>query len=196
MGREATGFIDYGGHGGEGRALLEADELILRGEVKARIARSLLANPRAEGDELVLDAPNGRLAIGVGAVEAERWLKALARAAPTLAEKLGVQTGAAVWVWGPADDVALQAALGDTRPERPGVAAVHVAVVGSQDDLSNALAERGDANAPLWLIYRKGSSGFGDAAIRATMRERGYIDSKACSVSDVLTATRYGRPRS
>lgn len=193
MGREATGFIDYGGRRGDGRALLEAGELILRGEVKARLARSSLTNPRIEGDALVLDAPDGRLAIDVGAVEAGRWIEALSRAAPTLAEKLGIQAGGPVWVWGQTDDSALNGALAESRPAQPGAAALHLAIVSTKDDLASALAQRGDADAALWLVYPKGRREFGDAAIRATMRETGYIDSKSCAVSAALTATRYGR---
>lgn len=100
MGREATVWLTYGEAAGEGRVLLESDDLILRGRVKARIPRAALAHARVDGPDLVIDAPGGPLRLSLGAVEAGRWLTALSKPAPTLPDKLGVKAGTRLWAWG------------------------------------------------------------------------------------------------
>lgn len=191
MGREAATRLTYGGTKGEGRALLESDELILRGAVKARLPRADLSNARVEGDDLTIDTPAGPLHLGLGAVEAGRWLAALAKPAPTLADKLGVKAGMMIWSRRVDADPTLSAALAGATQGAPSEAALGVAVVETADALEETLAERGAGGAPLWLVYRKGAQGFGDAAIRGRMRELGFVDSKSCAVSTAFTATRY-----
>jgi hypothetical protein len=44
-----------------------------------------------------------------------------------------------------------------------------------------------------WAVYPKGTGvAFGDSEIRSLLRALGFRDSKSCSVSERLTATRYG----
>lgn len=193
MGREAAARLTYGGTTGEGRALLESDELILRGAVKARLPRASLSNARVEGDDLTIDTPAGPLRLGLGAVEAGRWLTALAKPAPTLADKLGVKPGVTIWSRRVDADPALAAALAGATAASPDQAALGVAVVETADELEEVLARKGAGAAPLWLIYRKGAHAFGDAAIRRRMRELGFVDSKSCAVSPAFTATRYAQ---
>jgi hypothetical protein len=45
---------------------------------------------------------------------------------------------------------------------------------------------------PLWIVYPKGGiNGFGETAVRETLRQRGFIDTKIASVSPQLTALRF-----
>ncbi len=50
------------------------------------------------------------------------------------------------------------------------------------------------APSPVWIVHGKGKAAvFGDNAVRAAMRAEGWIDIKACAVSETLSATRYKR---
>lgn len=193
MGRETTTRVRYGDREAQARVVLEGDVLILRRPVAARIARADLHDPAIEGETLTMTAPEGRLTLFLGADQAAKWLKAIRSPPPCLADKLGIKPGLPVWRHGALDAPELAEAL--TGADLSGVepAALGLVRAGSANDLLAALAAAGQTPPPLWIIHGKGADAFGDAAVRSFMRERGWIDSKACAVSADLSATRYGR---
>jgi hypothetical protein len=127
-------------------------------------------------------------------VEAGRWLTALRTPPPTLASKLGVGPDVPVWTWGDLADPELAEALASAHPAAPHEAAIGIARAGSEASLTEVLTLFRDGSAPLWVVHGKGKGTvFGDTAVRATMRGGGWIDTKACAVSQDLSATRYSR---
>lgn len=193
MGRDASAAIRFQGQAGDGKLVLEADVLILRGAVKARIARDQITGFDVVADALRIMTDLGEVWAGLGAKEAALWCKALAKPVPTLAEKLGLSTKRRVCVIGALTDAALQQAVaGFAAP--PAEAALFVAELPDEAALQDALALIATwPTASFWGVTQKGKSALGDAQLRAAMRAAGYIDSKSCSVSARLTATRYGR---
>jgi len=192
MGREAEGRALWDGQDGAVRALLESDTLILRGGVKARLARAGLAGWRAEGDALHLTADGRPLVLHLPAGEAARWVKALDRPLPTLAEKLGLAPGMPVAVLGDAPPEVAAALAGCAAVPLAGAAMV-IAVLAAPEDLMAVLAA--GAGVPVWCIHGKGkAAGVGEAAVRAAFRDAGWIDTKTSAVSAAWTATLY-RPR-
>lgn len=183
----------YGDREGEAKVLLEADVLILRKPVAARIPRVELSEPTVEGDTLAVTAPEGKLTLFLGRDQAMKWLKAIQTPPPSLADKLGVREGTRVWTCGTFDAPELADMLSGALATPIETAAMGLVRAGSADDLLAALAAAGREPPPLWIIHGKGAGAFGDAAVRAFMRERGWIDSKACAVNADLSATRYGR---
>lgn len=192
MGREATAQVRYGDREGEAKVLLESDVLILRKPVAARIPRSELRDPAVEGDALTMTAPQGALTLFLGADQATRWLKAIQTPPPSLAEKLGVRPGLPVWTCGTFDAPEIAEAMTGADASPVEAAALGLVRAGSADDLLAALAAAGREPPPLWIIHGKGPDAFGDNAVRALMRDRGWMDSKACAVNAELSATRYG----
>jgi hypothetical protein len=192
MGREALTWAEAGSEAGEVRALLESSELILRGAIRRRFPRDELSQIRVEGDMLRLDCAGEAVALALGAIVAYRWAKVIATPPPSLREKLGLATGRAVCV-GTFADAALEAALANTLTNAVQEADMVIACVSGAGDLDVALAAHKTHSAlPLWVIYSKGKgAAFGDGEIRATLRARGFIDTKSCAVSDLLTASRY-----
>lgn len=193
MGREAEGRALWDGQDGAVRALLESDALILRGGVKARLARAGLAGWRAEGDALHLTADGRPLVLQLPAGEAARWVKALDRPLPTLAGKLGLAPGMPVAVLGDAPPEVTMALAGCAAVPLAGAAMV-IAVLAAPEDLAAALdaTQRG---VPVWCIHGKGkAAAVGEAAVRAAFRDAGWIDTKTSAVSAAWTATLY-RPR-
>ncbi len=195
MGREAVCSIRHGGEAAEGKALLEAAEVILRGPIRARLPRASLTGWSVDGGTLRLDTGGGTYELDLGPVEAAAWDKALAKPPPDLGAKLGLGPDRPGWVMGRVEDADLAAALAGAEAADPSAAALLLALILSPPDLAAALA-LADAHPakPVWAIHAKGKAAAPpDADIRAAFRDAGYVDTKACAVSARLTATRYNR---
>jgi hypothetical protein len=179
----------------EAKVLLESQEIILRGAIKARIARSAITAFTAEGDVLRVTSGEGTLEAWLGEKEAAKWADALARPAPSLAAKLGIGGERPAFLLGATDDEALLDALdGHHRVDGAEQATVIVAVIADEASLDEALELAGTHALMMWCVYPKGKlADFGDTAIRNHMRGAGWMDNKSCAVSNQLTATRYGR---
>lgn len=191
MGREAITFAEVGGEGGEVKALLEARELILLGPIRRRYAKDHIADLRVEAGALCFASDGEAVALHLGEDVAKRWASAIQKPLPSLREKLDLK-GLAL-VIGRCEDADLAAALAGARTDEAAAASVIIACIENATDLHAALAVPGAL--PIWAVYPKGRSDFGDAAIRSHLRERGYRDTKSCAVSDRRTATRYQLPR-
>lgn len=192
MGREAVVSATAGTDAGEVKALLESAELILRGAFRRRWPRGALTGVRVEDGALVLTAAGEPVRLDLGPL-AEDWAKALATPPPSLRSKLGLDKGNALVV-GPVTDAELAAALEGVTAGSLDEAAMVVAVVATDADLAMALAALESCrDRPLWVVYPKGRGvAFGDGAIRTALRAAGMRDTKACAVSERMTATRYG----
>ncbi len=193
MGREAICTIHFRGGAAEGKALLEGEALILRGDIRGRFPRSAITGIEVQGDTLALVADGQPLALDLGAKEAARWHAALLKPAPTLAEKLGIGPVSRVFVVGSLSDPDLAATVDPARAPSLAQAQMLLAVVLAACDLEDALATaRMAPTLPLWCVYRKGEAPVSDGMIRSRLRNEGMIDTKSCAVSELLTATRYG----
>jgi hypothetical protein len=197
MGREAEAHCTWRGESGPVKALLESRELILRGAVRTKIARADIRGVTVKGEALHIDVAGELLILELGAAHAARWATAILKPPPSLAGKLGISAATPALLIGEHDDAALTGALAEGAVAQPGDAAMLVAVLGSMADLAAAFAVAEQHPAlPIWCVYAKGPKAEpGDSAVRAFMRDAGWMDSKSCAVSDRLTATRYGRKR-
>jgi len=193
MGREAVAMCRWQGKVAEVKALLESHEIILRGDIRAKISRATISAPKIDKDALVLRADGETLRLELGLKEAEKWLAALLKPLPSLAEKLGVSKSSKAFVIGKVDDAELKTALVGAATKAPKDAAVLIAMLRNEADLKAAIkAAGGAAHAPVWCVYGKGKfATLSDSAIRTTMRANGFVDNKTSGVSDQLTATRY-----
>ena len=91
MGQEARCVARIGERIVEEKALLETDELILRGEHRARLPFSGLDSVEAADGCLTLHQQGEPIALELGSA-AERWAAKI-RNPPTLLDKLGVKAG-------------------------------------------------------------------------------------------------------
>lgn len=193
MGREAEGTIRFQGQEGAGRILIEAAEVILRGEVRARLPRDQIADLRVEGEDLVIDTPRGPVVATVGAKLAANLRAALLKPVPTLVEKLGVSESARPGcLWPVTDAVLVQALAGLTAPVDQ--AELLVAELLDQASLDRLVARLPQlAGRHVWCVNAKGPRPvLPEATIRSALREAGWIDSKSTAVSEAVSATRYG----
>jgi hypothetical protein len=197
MGREAEGHCRWNGKEGWTKAFLESSELILRAEIKARLPRPSLSDWRVDGDTLVLRADGGLLEIDLGAAEAARWVAALSRPLPSLAQKFGLAADTRGFVIGHQDLPELTQALDGTQAATLDSASMLIAILRSASDLSGALATaRRYVALPVWFVHQKGkSAAVTDTQIRATMRGAGYMDIKTSAVTADWTASKYAAKR-
>lgn len=193
MGREAAGEIRFDGKAGPGKLLLEAEGLILRGTVRAQIARDAIHSFEVAGETLRIETQAGLVEADIGAQAAAVWVRALAKAPPTLAEKLGIGPDRAVLRLGAVTDTALLAALAQAGDAPPAFA---LAEVESPAALADALAAMAaHPGLPLWTVTPKGAgSPLPEPVLRAQMRAAGWRDAKSCAVSPRMTACRWHPP--
>jgi hypothetical protein len=194
MGREVDAQADYHGQSGSVRVLLESDALVLRGEIKARIPRRALQGWQADADDLQLSTPEGPLVLTMGAAEAAKWVVALNKPLPTLAEKLGV-AGKKLWLMADTQDENLASALTGIQQVGMAEASLAIAVLRQADDLDRLLNLCSEhPTLPIWAINQKGArAGLPESAIRLALRAIGLVDTKACAVSPGLSGTLYRR---
>jgi hypothetical protein len=195
MGREAEGHALWRGVSGAVKALLESDAIILRGEVRGRLPRAGLMGWRAEGDDLCLASDGEPLVLTLGAKEAAAWVKALEKPLPSLSAKLGVSAAKRAWrIGGPAPEEIAVALAGAEAPG-PDQAAMIVAMLTGPGDLEAALAAGKAHGLRVWCVHGKGkAAAVGDAVVREAFRAAGWMDIKACAVSEAFTATLYRPP--
>jgi hypothetical protein len=197
VGREARCAASWGARSGDVTALLEPTELIVRGAFRARAPIGALREVRADGDTLRFRAGDDDVALVLGRAAAPRWAAAIAKPPPSLAAKLGIAAGTRVLVEGAIDDDGLAAALAAGTPAGAGDPDLIVARVDDADELARIASEHRallDQRVPLWVVYTKGKRApLGETAVRALLRERGLMDLKVASVSDVLTALQFAR---
>jgi hypothetical protein len=193
VGREAVCTTTWQGVTGNAKVLLESNEIIVRGEIRARIPRTGIVGVVSLGDELVVDVAGEPLTLVLGRNETAKWAAALLKTPPTLTEKLGLRGDQFAFVLGIVDDEVLTKALSGVTTISLADADMIVAVLRSEEELAGALETAREVGLPVWIIGGKGKTAQpSDSAIRAFMRAGNYIDNKTSAVSDSWTATRYG----
>jgi hypothetical protein len=196
MGLEAESQLTTNGQTVHVKALLESHELILRGAVKQTLPIRELTDPRAVNGQLLFEHGGQPYALTLPDGQAAKWLKKLTSEPPSLAQKLGVDGAHKAFVRGSTDDPSLATALTGATTDDPHDAALAIAVATSPDNLSSTLADviKALPAAPVWIIYPKGAkSPLPESAVRAHLHALGFADTKACAVSETLTATRFHR---
>lgn len=193
MGREALAYAEVGSEAEEVRALLESGELILRGAIRRRYPKPALEGVTVEADVLCFTYAGDPVRLHLGAREAEAWRKAITTPPPSLRTKLGLNKGARALLVGSFEDDELAEALDGVLVEDGVDAAVMIACIERPDDLSAVRTlHAAHPGLALWAIYPKGRGvTFGENEIRASLRAKGFRDTKSCAVSERLTATRY-----
>ena len=199
MGREAICDCTFAGTTAEVKALLESEELILRGDIRMRVPFHTLHNVRVESDSLCFNLGKHAVQLRLGAAAAKSWAKKIETPPPSLADKLGI-TGKTVRTIGPIADRTLDSALKSAALISARNPDVILSYVDTSESLATTLREAKAQLArsiPIWLVYRKGPGHpLDESAIRTCLRANGLMDTKVASVSADLTALRFNLPKS
>ena len=199
MGREATCRARIGGRSGEGKALLETDELIFRGDFRVQVPLNEVTNVVARGGALTLEWPGGKLSLSLGE-KAAAWADAIAHPR-TVMDKLGIEPGLKVVLVG-RFETEFRTQVMDTLGVKPGVRPVPgcdlvlVLLVHPGDEaklagLVGAIAPDGG----IWAVYPRGRKDLSEDTVRASARAAGLVDIKVVRVSERYGALKLVIPR-
>ncbi len=198
MGREAICECTIVGTTAEVKALLESDELILRGNIRMRAPLHTLRDVRVESESLCFNLDKHPIQLRLGAAAAKSWAKKIKSPPPSLADKLGI-AGKTVRTIGPISDRALDSAINSAARISARNPDLILSYVDTSESLAATLREAKTQLArsiPIWLVYRKGAGhALNESAIRTCLRAQGLMDTKVASVSAELTALRFSRPK-
>jgi hypothetical protein len=199
MGRVATCHARMGRDSGEGKALLETDEVLFRGDFRARVPLREISRVDAKRGVLTLAWPGGTLALELGEA-AEKWADAI-RNPRSVVEKLGIKPGLKVAVLGGFDagfhrDVARALGAKPLARATAGCDLVFVTIARPGDEarlerLLPAIAPAGG----VWAVYPKGRRKPSEDTVRAAARAAGLVDVKVVRFSDALGALKLVIPK-
>jgi hypothetical protein len=192
MGQELACRMHFQKRAIAGKAYLESDHILFRGEERLKILLKDLRSVTAEAGTLHLDFPGGPASLELGA-PAEKWADKILHP-PSRAEKLGVKPGLSVRLEGRFDSGFL-AELSATERTKGPADLLFFAAASSKDlsripKLASGLAPSG----ALWVIYLKGVKEIREVEVLEAGRAAGLKDVKVASFSSIHTALKFVIP--
>jgi hypothetical protein len=184
MGNEAQCRVEIDGEAAEAKALLETEELILRGAVKAKIAFRDARDVIAEEGVLRLRWNERDVRIHLGS-SAAKWAEKI-RNPKSVADKLGVKPGQKISVVGTIDAGFLAASSKKLQPNSDLI----FFAANAREDLARLpqLRENLAAAGAIWVVRPKGASAISEGDVMAEAKAAGLVDVKVVRFSDTHTA--------
>jgi hypothetical protein len=199
MGREAECACETNGVTVHVKALLESQELILRGEMSRRIPFSAMTKVRARGERLCFEVKAEPWSLAIGSALAEQWVAIVLKPPPSLAKKMGITAELTVELAGEVDDKNLEGVLAGAKAITKRDGELIVARVDTPEALAGVLKEKAKPLAngiPMWVVFRKGrGQELGEHDVRGLCLAAGLVDHKVTAVSPALTALRFVKRR-
>lgn len=193
MGLEALCDATWDAQTSHGKALLETDSILFRGDFRLKVRFADLRGVRADQGTLILQFKGGPACLQLGAL-AEKWAEKILRP-PSRFQKLGIKPGVKVALSGRFDP----AFTGDVQG--------HLASLESSDLVFLALESAADlgglpeivrrlpASAALWIIYPKATPAVRETEVIGGGRAAGLRDIKVVSFSSTHTGLKFVRPK-
>lgn len=192
MGQEAFCKARFAKKASQGKALLESNALVFRGDFRLAIPFQAMKSVSVVNGALRIRFPEGVVSFELGP-QAENWAQKILHP-KSLLEKLGVNSGAAVSVLGVSDSSFLRqlrertTEIADEKPRQDCdfifFAAEAKADLKRLKALRNSLKPAG----AIWVVYPKGQTGITQADVMAASKEAGLVDVKVVSFSAIHTA--------
>jgi hypothetical protein len=200
LGDEVKCTVRFGQQESAGKALLETNEVIFRGDFRLKIPLRAMKSVKAAGGELHIEFPEGKAIFFLGP-QAEKWAHKILHP-KTVMEKLGVEENQNISVVGVADQDFLK-----QLKERTGKLSTGKAAKGSdaiflgaeaQKDLTRikTLVKSLKKDDGLWIVYPKGQKHITEADVIAAGRKAGLKDVKVVGFSATHTALKFVIPLS
>jgi hypothetical protein len=196
LGAENRCRVRFGKQSGQGRALLETNELIFRGDFRLVIPFEDIRKVNAVDGELRVRFSGGEAVFELGPL-AEKWAAKILHPKSTI-EKLGVKPGMHVTLVGPQDAAFEKDLSGISKcSKRLGsecelifFAADSAAELKRVPALAAALAPAG----ALWIVYPKGQTIIRETDVLSAGRKAGLVDTKVVGFSPTHTALKFVIP--
>lgn len=198
MGKEANCVVRFAKQKSAGKALLETNELIFRGDFRLRIPFASLKSAKAVSGELRLDTPDGPAIFELGE-QAAKWCDKILHPKSRI-EKLGVKADAHVALFGEFDREFLTELSAQTKNVKTGkldakTEWIFLAAEEKKDLTQTAkLAKSMPRAAALWIVYPKGQKALTENDVLSAGRKTGLKDVKVCGFSATHTALKFVVP--
>jgi hypothetical protein len=200
MGREARCRAALGAWAGEGKLLLETDDLLFRGESRLRVPLAEIRSAEATDGWLIVTHRRGLARFDLGPA-ARRWADAINHP-KTRIDKLGVKPSSRVLVVGLENDTGF---MDEVRARTQDVTAggrardhdlifVSVEKVGDLKRLA-ALRSRIRPAGAIWIVHPKGRPDLSHDVLVRAAKAAGLIDNKTARFSASHTCLRFVIPR-
>ena len=192
MGQELACRMHYRKRTLAGKAYLETDHILFRGDDRLKILLKDLKTVKAADGLLHLDFAGGPAQLELGAA-AGKWAEKILHP-PSRADKLGIKPGLSVRVVGTLEPAFLDE-LRDAPTARGPVDLVFAAADGQKDlarvaKLAGSLKPTG----ALWIVYPKGVKQIREVEVIEAGRAAGLKDVKVASFSPTHTALKFVIP--
>jgi hypothetical protein len=188
MGLESSSEARTGHQRSKGKAQLESDALIFRGDFRVKVPLAAIRDASAKNGVLTVKHADGTLALELG-TGAAKWADRI-KNPKSVMDKLGVKNGQRVVILGVADaqlakDLAARGAKVSAGRMKPGADVVFLGVERAST-LSRLMAlERSIArNGAIWVLWPKGRADLNEDAVRGAALRAGLVDVKVVRYSD------------
>ena len=194
MGQELDCRMQYQRRRLAGRAHLETDHILFRGEERLKISLKDLQSVTAQDGLLQLNFRGGPAVLELGAA-AEKWAHKILHP-PSRAAKLGIKPGVTVRLAGEFEQEflnelrGLQTVTGKLKADLIFLAAPDRAALGQIPKFASTLKPAG----ALWVVYPKGVQSIREIEVLDAGRAAGLKDTKVASFSATHTALRFVVP--
>jgi hypothetical protein len=197
MGQELACSVLSNGKSHRGKALLESNEILFRGDLRLKIPLASIKKVEAGEGKLNVRTKDAVYIFDLGP-KAEKWRDRITNP-KSLLDKLGVKPGDTVWLQGSfsADFLAdlKQRGAVITRGKSPVPSWIFLAA-GSLADLAGvkSAASALKNSAALWIVYPKGQKSITENDVRSAGLHTGLTDVKVASFSPTHTALKFVIP--
>lgn len=192
VGQQVACTARWGGKVSRGKALLESEELIFRGDFRLKIPFQQMKSVSAAKGELHVQFPEGTVSFHLGP-QADVWAQKILHPKSFL-DKLGVKAGAEVCVLG-IRDAEFRRQLGERiskfagkRPRKNSDLIFFAAEQTGDVARLKGLAHYLKKNGAVWVVYPKGQPHITEADVMAAGKNAGLVDVKVVSFSAAHTA--------
>ena len=198
MGQEAACTVRHGKQRSEGKALLETNELIFRGDFRLKIPFSGIQSVKAVDGELRVETAEGLAVFKLGGM-AEKWREKILHPKSRL-EKLGVKAGSVLSLVGTFDEEFLQELQNTTKNishDKVDASSQGIFLsTHSAEDLPRIakVAKNIKGATGLWVVYPKGKKEITENDVLAAGRKAGLKDVKVVGFSPTHTALKFVTP--
>ena len=192
MGQESKTWVQYRGGRSEGKALLETDEILFRGEPRLKIPLAAVREAVPAAGELLVRWGEEEAVFELGSPTAERWAKRILNP-PTLLDKLGIKPGQRVMLAGrfEKDFVGALTSAGANvsavpRPEND----VIFVEAPTREALSQLvpLQQYLKRNGAIWSVRPRGAAAISERDVMDAAKASGLVDVKVVRFSETHTA--------
>jgi len=194
MGLEAACDATLGKRKSSGRAQLETDYILFRGDFRLKVLFADLKRVKAEGGRLHLHFEGGPATLELGPA-AEKWAERILRP-PSRFQKLGIKPSLKVALVGRFEPLFTDEVHEHISPlESSDISFLAVEAATDLGKLTEVV-NRIPVSAALWIIYPKGKKEIRETDVIGRGRAAGLTDIKVVSFSATHTGLKFVRPKS